>query len=416
MTERDCEMIGREYCADLDGADELARYRERFILPAGTVYLDGNSLGAMPANVPERMMQALNREWSHGLIRSWNDADWYMAPQRAGNKIAALIGAEPGEVIVADSTSVNLFKVLVAATRMRPGRRVILAERLNFPTNAYIASSVAQLTGSEVRWVDPDQLADSIDDSVAVVSLTHVNYKTGRRYNMSDVTSAVHKAGALVAWDLCHSAGAMQIGLNACGADFAVGCGYKYLNGGPGAPAFVFVARRHLADVEQPLAGWHGHAQPFDFDHQYRPHAGIERMLTGTAPQLGLIALESALEVFDDVDLAALRKKSMTLGDLFIELVDQELQGLGCDLASPRNAQERGSQISLRHEEGYAIMQALIAGNVIGDFRAPDIMRFGFAPLYVRYADIWDAVAALKDIITTRAWDTDAFKVRKAVV
>lgn len=408
-------MITREHCAALDAADPLAHCRARFDLPAGTIYLDGNSLGAMPANVPSRIERALKEEWAQGLIRSWNDADWYPAPQRTGNKIAKLIGAAQDEVIVADSTSVNLFKVLVAATRMRAGRGVILAERTNFPTDVYIASSVAEMTGCELRCVDPDDIIAAIDDTVAIVSLTHVNYKTGKRYDMEAVTRQAHEAGALIVWDLCHSAGAMPVSLNHCDADFAVGCGYKYLNGGPGAPAFVFVASRHIEAVRQPLTGWHGHSKPFEFTHDYAPHPGIDRMLTGTAPQLGVIALESALEAFDGVDLEVLREKSVALGNLFIDLTDQELEGLDCALASPRAARQRGSQVSLAHAEGYAIMQALIARNVIGDFRAPDILRFGFAPLYVRYVDIWDTIAQLKDIIATRAWDTAEFRSRKSV-
>ena len=408
-------MITREHCAALDAADPLAHCRARFDLPAGTIYLDGNSLGAMPANVPSRIERALKEEWAQGLIRSWNDADWYPAPQRTGNKIAKLIGAAQDEVIVADSTSVNLFKVLVAATRMRAGRGVILAERTNFPTDVYIASSVAEMTGCELRCVDPDDIIAAIDDTVAIVSLTHVNYKTGKRYDMEAVTRQAHEAGALIVWDLCHSAGAMPVSLNHCEADFAVGCGYKYLNGGPGAPAFVFVASRHIEAVRQPLTGWHGHSKPFEFTHDYAPHPGIDRMLTGTAPQLGVIALESALEAFDGVDLEVLREKSVALGNLFIDLTDQELEGLDCALASPRAARQRGSQVSLAHAEGYAIMQALIARNVIGDFRAPDILRFGFAPLYVRYVDIWDTIAQLKDIIATRAWDTAEFRSRKSV-
>lgn len=408
-------MMIREDCAALDAADKLAGCRARFALPADTIYLDGNSLGAMPANVPARMKVAIEQEWAQGLIRSWNDADWYPAPQRTGDRIARLIGAGPGEVIVADSTSVNLFKVLVAGTRMRPGRGVILAERTNFPTDVYIAESVAEMTGCELRCVDPEAVMSAIDENVAIVSLTHVNYKTGKRYDMEAVTRRAHEVGALVVWDLCHTAGAMPVYLNQCEADFAVGCGYKYLNGGPGAPAFVFVATRHLAQVRQPLSGWHGHAQPFAFTHEYAPHAGIDRMLTGTAPQLGLISLESALDAFDGVDMEALRDKSVSLGDVFIALAEQELAGLGFTLATPRDAAQRGSQVSLRHAEGYAIMQALIARNIIGDFRAPDILRFGFAALYVRHVDIWDTIAALKDIVTSGAWNTDAFRTRKSV-
>ncbi|MGH7154975.1 MAG: kynureninase, partial [Acetobacteraceae bacterium] len=354
-------MITREQCVARDVADTLAHCRARFELPPDTIYLDGNSLGAMPKSVPGRIRQALEQEWAHGLIRSWNDADWYPAPQRTGNRIAALIGAGKDEVIVADSTSMNLFKVLVAATRMRPGRRVILGERGNFPTDMYIASSVAEMTGCELLCVEPDDIIGAIGDGVAVVSLTHVNYRNGRRYDMEAITRRAHQAGALIVWDLCHSAGAMPVHLNRCEADFAVGCGYKYLNGGPGAPSFVFVATRHLAELRQPLTGWHGHAKPFEFTHDYAPHSGIDRMLTGTAPQLGLIALESALDAFDGVDLDAVRDKSVTLGDLFIALADQEVADLGCTVASPRDAGQRGSQVSLVHEQGYAIMQALIA-------------------------------------------------------
>ena len=408
--------FSRETCVALDLADPMAAFRTRFTLPADTLYLDGNSLGAMPANVPQRVMQAMAQEWAQGLIRSWNDAGWYPAPLRIGAKIAKLIGADADEVAVADSTSVNLFKVLVAACRMQQGKRgVILAERGNFPTDVYIASSAAEMTGRELRSVEPDEVLAALDDTVAVVSLTHVNYKTGQRYDMRAVTERAHAVGALVVWDLAHSAGAMPLGLNACEVDFAVGCGYKYLNGGPGAPSFVFVARRHLPQVQQPLTGWLGHAEPFAFTHEFMPHAGIERMLAGTPPMLAMIALEAALEAFDGVDMQVLRDKSVALGNLFIDLFDQELAGMGCVLRSPRNADERGSQVSLGHAEGYAIMQALIARNIIGDFRAPDILRFGFTPLYLRYIDVWDTIAALKDIIASRAWDTPEFKAKKSV-
>lgn len=407
--------LSRADCERLDLDDPLAACRARFDLPAGDIYLDGNSLGAMPAHIPERMERVLRHEWAHGLIRSWNDAQWYPAPQRTGARIARLVGAEDDEVIVADSTSINLFKVLVAATRMRPGRSLILAEQGNFPTDAYVASGVARLTGCEVRCVEPDEVLDALSEEVAILSLTHVNYKTGRRYDMAAITARAHEVGALVVWDLCHSAGAMPIDLNGCAADFAVGCGYKYLNGGPGAPAFVFVARRHIAQVDQPLCGWHGHARPFDFSPEYHAHPSIDRMLVGTAPQLGVLALEAALEVFDGVDLHRLRSKSMALGDLFIRLCDEQLAGLGVELRSPREAEARGSQVSLAHGNAYAVMQALIARGVIGDFRAPDILRFGFAPLYIRFVDIWDSVQALREVLVTGEWDQPAFTTRKSV-
>jgi kynureninase len=308
--------------------------------------------------------------------------------------------------------------VLVAALRMRPGRSLILGEEGNFPTDMYVADSVAKLMGARLQCAQPQDIEAAIEaagEQLAVVTLTQVNYKTGRLYDMARITAAAHRVGALVAWDLAHSAGTLPLQLNACEVDFAVGCGYKYLNGGPGAPAFVFVAERHLAQVQQPLAGWHGHQQPFAFTPDYAPHAGIDRMLVGTASQLAMIALEEALHAFDGLDLTQLRHKGSELGDLFISLVDQELAGWGFGLASPRPAAERGSQVALTHPQGYAIMQALIARGVIGDFRAPDILRFGFAGLYVRYADIWDAVAALKDVMQTRAWDQPHFTTVKAV-
>ena len=405
--------LTREFCLGLDSEDRLSAHRARFQLPQGVIYLDGNSLGALPKSVQQRLREAVEVEWGDGLIRSWNDAAWYPAPQRVGSQIARLIGAGPREVIAADSTSVNLFKVLCAALRMRPGRKVILGEKDNFPTDAYIASGVSSLMGAQFRAVEASDVLDAIDETVAIVSLTHVNYRTGRLYDMAAITARAHEAGALVVWDLCHTAGAMPCDLNGCGADFAVGCGYKYLNGGPGAPAFVFVAERHQEALDQPLSGWHGHAKPFEFVQQYQPATGIDRMLVGTAPQLGLIALEEALHAFDDVDMAALRRKSERMTELFIELVDQELDGF--TVATPREAALRGSQVSLAHEHGYAIMQVLIERGVIGDFRAPNILRFGFAVLYLRFADVWDAVAQIKDVMATGAWKSDRYMVRKAV-
>lgn len=405
--------LTREFCLGLDIEDPLSAHRARFQLPQGVIYLDGNSLGALPKSVPQRLREAVEVEWGDGLIRSWNDAAWYPAPQRVGSQIARLIGAGPREVIAADSTSVNLFKVLCAALRMRPGRNVILGEKDNFPTDAYIADGVSRLMGAQFRAVEASDVLDAIDETVAIVSLTHVNYRTGRLYDMAAITARAHEAGALVVWDLCHTAGAMPCDLNGCGADFAVGCGYKYLNGGPGAPAFVFAAERHQEALDQPLSGWHGHAKPFEFVQQYQPATGIDRMLVGTAPQLGLIALEEALHAFDDVDMAALRRKSGRMTELFIELVDQELDGF--TVATPREATLRGSQVSLAHEHGYAIMQVLIERGVIGDFRAPNILRFGFAVLYLRFADVWDAVAQIKDVMATGAWKSDRYMVRKAV-
>ncbi|MGQ0508988.1 MAG: kynureninase [Betaproteobacteria bacterium] len=410
--------LDRDTLVRMDAADPLAAKREAFALPEGVIYLDGNSLGALPRRVVARMRRAVEQEWGEGLIRSWNDAGWYPAPRRAGAAIARLVGAKPEEVIVCDSTSVNLYKALIAALRLRPGRKLIVSEKGNFPTDVYVNEGVAELMGVELRCVEHGEVESAIraaGGDLALVQLTHVNYRSGLVYDMARITALAHEQGALAIWDLSHSTGTLPVDLNACGVDFAVGCGYKYLNGGPGSPAFIFVAERHLPNVRQPLQGWHGHARPFAFDHDYAPHAGIDRMLVGTAPQLSLIALEEALTVFEDVDMHALRAKGSALSDCFIRLVDQELADHGFGLASPRDAVLRGSQVSLTHPEGYAIMQALIARGVIGDFRAPDVLRFGFAGLYVRYVDVWNAVAALKDIMATRAWDRPAFRERKAV-
>ena len=330
-----------------------------------------------------------------------------------GARIAPLIGAAAGEVIACDSTSVNLFKVLVAGLRLRPGRNRIVGELGNFPTDGYVASGVAALMHANYLAVEPSEVLDAIDDSVAIVSLTHVNYKTGRVYDMAEITRRAHAVGALVCWDLCHTAGAMPCELAALNVDFAVGCGYKYLNGGPGAPAYVMVASRHHAALQPAIQGWHGHAQPFAFAEGYDAAPGLDRLLVGTASQLGLIALEAALDAFDGVDLALLRRKSEQMTALFIQLCDQQLSGFG--LATPREEAWRGSQVSLMHPEGYAIMQALIARGVIGDFRAPNILRFGFAVLYLRFEDVWRAVEILKDVMASEAWKAPEFMQRKAV-
>ena len=410
--------ITREDTIKMDGADPIAHLRERFELPEGDIYLDGNSLGALPLGVMERLEVAVKKEWGQGLIRSWNDADWYPAPQRAGAAIARILGADDDEVIVCDSISVNLFKLLVGALRMRKDRKIIVSEIGNFPTDVYINQEVADLMGCELRCVMPEEVEAAISaagDNLAIVQLTHVHYKTGRIYDMQGITKKVQDLGGLVIWDLAHSAGCLPVQLNDCNADFAVGCGYKYLNGGPGAPAFVFVARRHFEAMDQPLRGWHGHAEPFAFTQEYKPHPTIDQMLTGTASQLATFALETALKVFEDVDMNLLRQKNMALGDLFIALVEQELGGMNFELASPKEAEHRGSQVSLIHEEGYAIMQAVIARGIIGDFRAPDILRFGFASPYVRYIDIWDSIAHLRDVMEMREWDQPKFKERRAV-
>lgn len=409
--------LNRQDCIVLDAQDQLAAYREKFSLPESEIYLDGNSLGAMPAHLPARMQQAIAGEWGQGLIRSWNDAGWIDLPQRVAAKVARLIGADADEVMVGDSTSVNLFKALASALRLNQGRKVILTERGNFPTDLYIAQGIAELFDAEIRYVDSDEAAvlAALDEDVAVLMLTHVNYRSGRIYDMKKITALAHAAGALCIWDLAHSAGAVHVDLNAAKADMAVGCGYKYLNGGPGAPAFVFVANRHIEDVRQPLSGWHGHARPFEFVQQYQPAAGISRMQCGTPPLLSMLALDAALDVFDGLDMPQLRAKSQALGDLFIRLVDEKLADFAFGIASPRDKELRGSQVALTHAQGYAIVQALIARGITGDFRMPDILRFGFAPLYVRFVDIYDTVEAIAEIMKNQEWNQDKFLTRKAV-
>lgn len=404
-------------CEALDRADPLAVHREAFALPAGMVYLDGNSLGALPRATAARVADCIAREWGEDLITSWNRADWIGLPRRVGDKIARLVGAGPGEVVVADSTSINVFKVLSAALALRPGRRTILSDTGNFPTDLYMAQGLARLldAGHRLRLVAPEDVAGAIDEDTAVVMLTEVDYRTGRRHDMRALTAAAHRAGALAIWDLAHSAGAMPVDLAGCEADFAVGCGYKFLNGGPGAPAFLHVARRHQEGFAQPLSGWLGHDAPFAFEAGYRPAAGIGRYACGTPPVLSMVALECGVDTVLAADMAALRAKSMRLGDLFVELVEARCAGHGVALACPRDAAERGSQVSFSHPDGYAIVQALVARGVVGDFRAPDVMRFGLAPLYLRYADIWRAVDELAGILSTRAHDDPRFRRRAAV-
>ncbi|HXP77807.1 MAG TPA: kynureninase [Stellaceae bacterium] len=410
-------MIDRKHCEDLDRRDPLARFRERFVLPEGVIYLDGNSLGPLLKSLPERIRQVVEREWGQGLIRSWNAARWIDLPQRVGDKIAPLIGAEPGEVVAADSTSVNLFKLLSAALDLQRGRSVILSERDNFPTDLYVAQGVRDQLGGrhELKLVEAGQLRDAIDEQVAVVMLTHVNFRTGSRHDMAATTAAAHARGALVLWDLSHSVGAMPLGLGAARADLAIGCGYKYLNGGPGAPAFLYVRRDLQSRIRPPLAGWMGHREPFAFVPDYAPAEGILRNLCGTPPVLAMAALDAALDLWSEVDLSALRAKSVALADLMIELVEEQGSGLGLTLATTRDAERRGSQVSFAHPEGYAVMQALIARNVIGDYRAPDLIRFGLTPLYLRYVDVFDAVTILTDILRHRHWDRSDFRQRARV-
>ncbi len=408
-------MLSLEDALALDAADPLAPWRDRFLLPEGMIYLDGNSLGALPAVTPGRMDEVVRRQWGQDLIKSWNVHDWIGAPQRVGDKIAGLVGAEAREVVVSDSTSVNLFKLLSAALAARPGRRVILTEPGDFPTDLYIAQGLAARFGAEVRAVEPDQVLAALDEDVAVLMLTHVHYKSGRRRDMAALTKAAHAKGALTLWDLSHSAGAIPVDLNAAGADLAVGCGYKYLNGGPGAPAFLFVARRLQAELSSPLTGWMGHAEPFAFVDDYRPAPGIDRFLCGTPSILAFTGLEAAVEMFLEVDQTALYAKGERLCDLFIEQVSAFAETHDLRLVTAREAQQRGSHVSYAHAHGYQLMQALIAHGVVGDFRTPDVARFGFTPFYVGYADVWRAAGILKSLLESGEWRDPAYAVRARV-
>ncbi len=401
----------------MDARDSLAGARERFFVPDGTIYLDGNSLGCLPRTAPSRLTEVIRREWGEDLIRSWNTADWIGMPQRLAARIAPLIGARVDEVIVADSTSVNLFKLAAAAVRAKAPRRVVLSERGNFPTDLYVLQGLQKLLGGsiELRMVARSDLMKALDENVALIALTHIHYKTGEIHDMAAVNAQAHKMGALALWDLSHSAGAFELALDRDGADLAIGCGYKFLNGGPGAPAFLYVAK-HLQDrLDQPLSGWMGHAAPFDFADDYAPAPGIARFLCGTPVVLGMAALEEGLKTFEGVAMRDIREKSVALGDLFLTLVEERCGDAGFRIACPRDGRRRGSQVALAHDQGYAIMQALIADGVIGDFRAPDIIRFGFAPLYTRHADVWDAVDRLARIMSTGTFRDRRFQTRAAV-
>ena len=418
-------------CRALDAGDSLRPLRDHFVLPEGVIYLDGNSLGVLPRSAAARVAEVITREWGQDLIRSWNSAGWFHMPRRLGDKISPLIGAGPGEVVATDSTSVNLYKVLSAALSLAaedaPAKKVIVSERSNFPTDLYIAEGLCRERGYRLQLVEPDEITAALTQDAAVLMLTHVNYRTGTMHDMAALTQAAHAAGVLVVWDLAHSAGAVPVDLQGANADFAIGCGYKYLNGGPGAPAFVWVHPRHADRFRQPLSGWWGHAAPFEFTPDYRPAPGITRYQCGTQPILSLAALECGLDVFGAAEalggMAALRAKSLALTDLFITLVEERCAGHGLGLATPREHAQRGSQVCLTRSEGaYAIVQALIARGVIGDFRAgsgdgrhPDILRFGFTPLYIGFEDIWHAVEHLKQVLETAEWQRPEFNQKHAV-
>ena len=384
--------------------------RRAFDLPEGVIYLDGNSLGPLPRGVAERLARTVADEWGRMLITGWNRAGWIGLPARVGDRIARLVGAEPGSVVMGDTLSVKVYQALASALDMNPGRRVILSDTGNFPSDLYIADGLARSLGTDIRLklAEPEALAAALDDSVAVLLVTEVDYRTGRRHDMAALTARAQELGILTVWDLAHSAGAFPVGLAACNADFAVGCTYKYLNGGPGAPAFIYVAPRHQDRARPALSGWMGHEAPFAFDLDYRPAPGVERMRVGTPPVLHLAALDAALDVWDGVDMDDLRARSLELGDLFVRLVEADCPDL--ILATPRDHARRGSQVSFRHPQGYAIMQALIAEGVIGDFRAPDILRFGFTPLYVGLDDVRRAAAVLARVTADRLWDRPEFR------
>ena len=409
-------MTTRQDCLDQDAGDPLGGVRDRFSLPEGVIYLDGNSLGALPTAAAHAVRDAVENQWGCDLIASWNKHGWIGLPQKTGGKIARLIGAGADEVVAADSVSVNLFKLAAAAVAASQGRRVVVTEAGDFPTDLYILQGLAALMPDiELRVAEPGGVAAALDDQVAVVLLSHVHYRSGAVRDMAELNAAIHATGALGLWDLSHSAGVLDVDLNRDGADMAAGCGYKYLNGGPGAPAYVFVAKRHQAALRNPLSGWMGHARPFDFVDDYAPAPGIDRWLCGTPPILSLTALDTALDAFDGVKMPEAREKAGALGDLFIERVEARCAGKGLTLASPCAAGLRGGQVSFHHPQGWAVMQNLIARGIIGDFRSPDVIRFGFAPLYVRRVDVWDAVEVLGEILDSGTWRDARYQTIAAV-
>ena len=402
----------------MDAQDPLGHLRDAFLLSPDEVYLDGNSLGVPTRAAQDELMRAARDEWAGQLIRSWNSAGWFDLPVELGDRIGGLIGAAAGQVVVADTTSINVYKALHAAMRLRPGRKAIIAESSSFPTDLYIAEGVVStLPGARLRLegVDGATIEEMLDGDVAAVLVNHVDYRTGALRDMAALTARIHAAGAVAVWDLCHSAGALPVGLDAAGADFAVGCTYKYLNGGPGSPAFIYVAQRHQGQVSQPLIGWWGHARPFAFETGYEGDTGIRRFQCGTQPILSMRALKGALQIWEGVDLHQLRAKSIALTDLFIRLVEGRCAGLGLTLETPREGARRGSQVALHHDHAWPVMQALIARGVIGDFRAPSTLRFGFTPLYLRYADVLRAVDVLEDILRSESWRDPRFAVKAAV-
>jgi len=402
---------------DLDANDPLAAFRERFLIPEGIIYMNGNSLGPLTRDAKERMDDVVSNEWGNELIRGWNSAGWYELPWRLGDKIGRLVGAGSGETVVCDSTSVNLFKAVAAAFAMRPDRNKIVTEAGNFPTDLYILDGLKRFVGEDcIVDIRPrEDVFNAIDSETAVVVLTHVHYVSGALFPMAAITAKAHDVGALTVWDLSHSVGAVQPRLNDADADFAVGCGYKHLNGGPGAPAFMFAAKRHHAAMHQPLSGWFGHARPFEFSDDYQPADGVRRLLSGTTGVLGASALEAGVGLMLEADPGTIQEKRAKLSSLFQQLIAEKCAGHGLELASPDKAADRGAHISYRHEQGYAMMQNLIDLGVIGDFRAPDYMRFGFSPLFMRYRDVERAVSVLSEILNSKSYKNLEYQNRNAV-
>lgn len=409
-------------CAQRDADDPLRHIRERFELPENVIYLDGNSLGALPRTTSATLQNTIRQQWGNDLIRAWNKHDWVNFPKRIGDKLAQMLGAAPGEIVAADSTSINIFKLLAGALelpaiRNNKQRRVILSEAGNFPTDLYMAQGLNVLLGNQytLKLVAADQLAASMNETVAVALITQADYCSGHLHDMAALNVAAHQAGTRILWDLSHTAGAVPVSLNESGAEMAVGCGYKYLNGGPGAPAYCYVARALQPHFATPLAGWFGHQAPFAFSPEYAPAPGIERLLAGTPSILAMQALDCGLASFDDVSMQAVRQKSLALSDMFWTLMDEHCAGLGFHCVSPREHAERASQLSFAHEHAYAVMQALIDRGVVGDFRQPNLLRFGFTPLYTRFIDVWNAVMVIRDVMQASAWQDAKYHHRNAV-
>lgn len=398
-------MPNRAIAYEADEADPLAFARDRFRIPEGVIYLDGNSLGPLPGGVTEAILDSVEREWGVDLIRSWNENGWWQLPALIGDRIGTLVGAAPGQIICGDSTTVQLFQVIASMARMRSGRQTILTDLANFPTDQYVSQSVARLLGLSLVRTSPDAIADTLGPDVAVVSFSAVDYRTGELWDMAGVTAAVQDVGAMMVWDLCHAVGTVPVDLDTLGVDAAVGCSYKYLNGGPGAPAWTYIAARHQSSLDLPLTGWQGHADPFALDPMYTPAPGIQRARIGTPPVISMRALGAALDAFSGISIDQLRAKSLALTSFAIDCAD----GLGVEVVTPREPCRRGSQVTLRLPHAYEVTQALIDRGVIGDHRAPDLLRLGFAPMYVRFTDVWDAMETLRKVLETEAWRDPAY-------